>query len=169
MIAAAWRARWEHIIPFLALPEDLRKIVYTTNTIERVHRQIRKAIKTRGHFPDEQAATKLIYLAIERRRDASGARARAWTSAPSPQDPLRRPIPRLTINTSARPHTQKIGQPRAGGRRKSSRSRPALPAATSRCAAPHRARAAAHTAPGSRRSAPGAWRASMSPCRHSAL
>jgi putative transposase len=66
MIAQAWRRDWEHIIPFLALPEDLRRVVYTTNTIEAMHRQIRKAIKTRGHFPDEQAATKLIYLAIER-------------------------------------------------------------------------------------------------------
>ena len=57
------------------MPEDLRKIVYTTNTIEAMHRQIRKAIKTRGHFPDEQAATKLIYLAIERRRDQMALRA----------------------------------------------------------------------------------------------
>jgi putative transposase len=80
MIADAWRARWEHIIPFLALPEDLRRIVYTTNTIEAMHRQIRKAIKTRGHFPDEQAATKLIYLAIER-AETKWRSARAWTSA----------------------------------------------------------------------------------------
>ncbi len=66
MIAAAWRRDWEHITPFLALPEPLRRVVYTTNTIEAMHRQIRKAIKTRGHFLDEQAATTLIYLAIER-------------------------------------------------------------------------------------------------------
>src|SRR3954449_4374551 len=52
MIADAWRRDWEHITPFLALPEDLRRVVYTTNTIEAMHRQIRKAIKTRGHFPD---------------------------------------------------------------------------------------------------------------------
>ena len=64
MIAESWRARWDYIIPFLALPADLRRIVYTTNSIENLNRQIRKAIKTRGHFPDEQAATKLIYLAI---------------------------------------------------------------------------------------------------------
>ena len=66
MIAQAWRRDWQHITPFLALPDELRRVVYTTNTIEAMHRQIRKAIKTRGHFPDEQAATKLIYLAIER-------------------------------------------------------------------------------------------------------
>jgi putative transposase len=64
MIAASWRTRWEHIIPFLALPADLRRAAYTTNSIENLNRQIRKSIKTRGHFPDEQAATKLIYLAI---------------------------------------------------------------------------------------------------------
>jgi putative transposase len=66
MIAETWRRDWEHITPFMALPHPLRRIVYTTNTIEGMHRQVRKAIKTRGHFPDEQAATKLIYLAIQR-------------------------------------------------------------------------------------------------------
>jgi len=66
MIAQAWRERWEHITPFLCLPADLRRIVYTTNAIEGLNRQVRKAIKTRGHFPDEQAATKLIYLALMR-------------------------------------------------------------------------------------------------------
>ncbi len=66
MVAQTWRARWEHVIPFLALPTDLRRVVYTTNAIEGLNRQVRKAIKTRGHFPDEQAATKLIYLALMR-------------------------------------------------------------------------------------------------------
>jgi putative transposase len=77
---AAWRTSWEHVTPFLALPGELRKAVYTTNTIEAMHRQVRKAIKTRGHFPDEQAATKLIYLAIHR-AEAKWQRNRAWTSA----------------------------------------------------------------------------------------
>ena len=75
----AWRTSWEYVIPFLALPDELRKAVYTTNTIEGLHRQIRKAIKTRGHFPDEQAATKLIYLAIMR-ADAKWRRNRTWTA-----------------------------------------------------------------------------------------
>jgi putative transposase len=79
MIANSWRAHWEHIVPFLALPAELRKAVYTTNTIEALHRQIRKAIKTRGHFPDEQAATKLIYLAIDR-AEAKWRRNRTWTA-----------------------------------------------------------------------------------------
>ena len=76
----AWRQSWEHVTPFLALPGELRKAVYTTNTIEAMHRQIRKAIKTRGHFPDEQAATKLIYLAITR-AEAKWQKNRAWTAA----------------------------------------------------------------------------------------
>jgi putative transposase len=80
MIAESWRARWEYITPFLALPADLRRAVYTTNSIENLNRQIRKAIKTRGHFPDEQAATKLIYLAILRAHTAWKTPYR-WTSA----------------------------------------------------------------------------------------
>jgi putative transposase len=70
MIADSWRQRWIYLTPFLALPADLRRVVYTTNSIENLNRQIRKAIKTRGHFPDEQAATKLIYLAVLRAQDA---------------------------------------------------------------------------------------------------
>ena len=77
--AQAWRQAWEHVTPFLALPEELRRAVYTTNTIEGLNRQIRKAIKTRGHFPDEQAATKLIYLAIIK-ADAKWQRNRTWTA-----------------------------------------------------------------------------------------
>src|SRR5205823_13029792 len=79
MIADLWRRDWEHIIPFLSLPPSLRKAVYTTNSIEGMHRQVRKAIKTRGHFPDEQAATKLIYLALIR-ADAKWQRNRTWTA-----------------------------------------------------------------------------------------
>ncbi len=80
MIAESWRARWENITPFLAFPADLRKAVYTTNSIENLNRQIRKAIKTRGHFPDEQAATKLIYLAIQR-AEGKWQQAFNWTAA----------------------------------------------------------------------------------------
>jgi putative transposase len=80
MIAESWRARWENITPFLAFPAELRKAVYTTNSIENLNRQIRKAIKTRGHFPDEQAATKLIYLTIQR-AEGKWQKAFNWTAA----------------------------------------------------------------------------------------
>lgn len=80
MIADSWRERWPQITPFLALPDELRRAVYTTNSIENLNRQIRKTIKTRGHFPDEQAATKLIYLAIER-AERKWRTAYNWTNA----------------------------------------------------------------------------------------
>jgi putative transposase len=66
MISAAWIENWERIVPFLAFPPDVRRAVYTTNTIEALNRQIRKIIKTRGSFPDEDSARKLLYLAITR-------------------------------------------------------------------------------------------------------
>jgi putative transposase len=80
MITDAWRRDWEYITLFLALPGELRRVVYTANTIEAMHRQIRKAIKTRCRFPDEQASTKLIYLAIER-AETKWRSVRSWTPA----------------------------------------------------------------------------------------
>jgi putative transposase len=65
-ISRSWLEHWERIIPFMAFPPELRRAIYTTNTIEALNRQIRKIIKTRGHFPTEDAARKLIYLAITR-------------------------------------------------------------------------------------------------------
>jgi len=64
MISSSWLERWEQITPFLAYPAEVRRVIYTTNSIEALHRQLRKIIKTRGHFPTEDAARKLIYLAI---------------------------------------------------------------------------------------------------------
>ena len=66
MISASWIEHWERIVPFLAFPPDVRRVVYTTNTIEALNRQIRKIIKTRGSFPSEDSARKLLYLAITR-------------------------------------------------------------------------------------------------------
>ena len=64
-IAKSWRDAWEYVIPFLAFPPEVRRAIYTTNAIEALNRQIRKAIKTRGHFPNDESALKLIYLAID--------------------------------------------------------------------------------------------------------
>lgn len=80
MISESWRERWDLITPFLALPADLRKIVYTTNSIEALNRQIRKTIKTRGHFPTQDAASKLIYLAITRAENG-WRNVHGWTRA----------------------------------------------------------------------------------------
>jgi len=63
-IVQSWRRVWEQVISFFAYPAEIRKIIYTTNAIESLHMQLRKVLKNRGHFPSDEAATKLIYLAI---------------------------------------------------------------------------------------------------------
>ena len=63
-IVASWRRAWTHVIPFFAFPPEVRRLIYTTNSLESVHAQLRKIIKTRGHFPTDEAATKLIWLAL---------------------------------------------------------------------------------------------------------
>src|SRR5712691_1514386 len=63
-VVAAWRRAWTHVIPFFAFPPEVRRVIYTTNALESVHSQLRKIIKTRGHFPNDDAATKLIWLAL---------------------------------------------------------------------------------------------------------
>src|SRR5688572_27634847 len=63
-VSAAWRRAWTQVVPFFAFPPSIRRALYTTNALENVHRQLRKIIKTRGHFPNEDAATKLLWLAI---------------------------------------------------------------------------------------------------------
>jgi putative transposase len=63
-VVASWRRAWTHIIPFFAFPPEVRRLIYTTNSLESVHAPLRKIIKTRGHFPNDDAATKLIWLAL---------------------------------------------------------------------------------------------------------
>lgn len=63
-IVALWERHWERVAPALAYPMQIRRVLYTTNAIESLHMQIRKIIKTRGHFPNDEAASKLIYLAL---------------------------------------------------------------------------------------------------------
>jgi putative transposase len=60
----AWRQAWTRIIPFFAFPPPIRRVIYTTNALESVHARLRKILKTRGHFPNDEAATKLIWLAL---------------------------------------------------------------------------------------------------------
>jgi putative transposase len=69
-----WQDAWERFIPFLAFPWPVRKIIYTTNAIESLNYQLRKIIKNRGHFPNDDAVVKLLWLAI---RDIEDKRARA--------------------------------------------------------------------------------------------
>jgi putative transposase len=80
VIGQAWRSAWDYVIPFMAFPDEVRRVVYTTNAIEALNRQLRKAIKTKGHFPSEDAARKLIYLAIHN-AVPQWTRTRGWTKA----------------------------------------------------------------------------------------
>ena len=65
-VALAWRRSWDRVIPFFAFPEAVRRIIYTTNAIEALNSELRRAIRARGHFPNEEAATKLLYLVLDR-------------------------------------------------------------------------------------------------------
>jgi putative transposase len=80
VITQAWLNAWEHVTPFLAFPPEVRRVIYTTNAVEALNRQLRKAIKTKGHFPNEDAARKLIYLAISNAGPA-WTKTRNWTTA----------------------------------------------------------------------------------------
>jgi transposase-like protein len=79
-IGAAWRRAWEHVIPFFAFAPEIRKMIYTTNAVEALNRSLRKIIKTRGSFPNDEAAMKLLYLAI-RNAGIHWRRPIAWTAA----------------------------------------------------------------------------------------
>jgi putative transposase len=79
-ISASWLEHWEYITPFLAYSPEIRRVIYTTNSIEALHRQLRKIIKTRGSFPTEDAARKLIYLAIQK-AETKWKRVFHWLSA----------------------------------------------------------------------------------------
>jgi putative transposase len=80
-IGQSWRRVWQQVIPFFAFPPEVRRIIYTTNAIESLHMQLRKIIKTRGHFPSEEAATKLIWLALRNVIKRWSRSARQWTAA----------------------------------------------------------------------------------------
>jgi len=80
-IATMWRRHWDHIRPVFAYPPELRRMLYTTNAIESLHMQLRKIIKTRGHFPTDEAATKLLYLALRNIIAKWKAAGRPWQAA----------------------------------------------------------------------------------------
>ena len=80
VIVTAWRDAWEYVTPFMAFEPDVRRVIYTTNAIEALNRQLRKAIKTKGSFPSEDAARKLVYLAIQN-AVSQWTRTRGWTKA----------------------------------------------------------------------------------------
>jgi putative transposase len=77
-VVASWRRAWTHVIPFFAFPPDIRRVIYTTNALESVNARLRKILKTRGHFPTDEAATKLIWLALRNITASWGKAANYW-------------------------------------------------------------------------------------------
>ena len=80
-IVQSWRRNWEQVIPFFAYPAEVRRVIYTTNAIESLHMTLRKIIKTRGSFPTDDAATKLLYLALRNVKKGWKRSTREWTAA----------------------------------------------------------------------------------------
>ena len=87
-IAQSWRRNWEQVIPFFAFAPAVRKMLYTTNAIESLNAQVRKAVRIRGHFPSEEAATKLIYLVLRK----AGALEKSADRVARCQNPTRDPV-----------------------------------------------------------------------------
>jgi putative transposase len=80
-VVSAWRRAWDRVIPFFAFPPAIRRVIYTTNAIESVNARLRKIIKTRGHFPTDDAANKLIWLALRNITADWGQAAHNWKEA----------------------------------------------------------------------------------------
>jgi transposase-like protein len=80
-VVAAWRRAWDQVIPFFTFPPEIRRVIYTTNAIESVNARVRKIIKTRGHFPTDDAANKLIWLALRNITAGWSNAAHNWKEA----------------------------------------------------------------------------------------
>jgi putative transposase len=82
-IAQSWRRAWSEVVPFYAFPGDVRRILYTTNAIEALNSKLRRAVRARGHFPSDEAATKLLFLVLNRSEKEWIMPPREWAMAKS--------------------------------------------------------------------------------------
>lgn len=80
-ISQSWRRAWWEVVPFFAFPDDVRRIIYTTNAIEALNAKLRRAVRARGHFPNDDAATKLLYLVLNRSEKEWKMPPREWAMA----------------------------------------------------------------------------------------
>ena len=80
-IAQSWRRAWSEVIPFYAFPDEVRRIVYTTNAIEALNAKLRRAVRARGHFPTDEAAMKLLFLVLNRSEKDWRMPPREWAMA----------------------------------------------------------------------------------------
>ena len=81
MIVQSWRSNWERVTPFLTFPREIRKAIYTTNAIESLNSMLRRVIKTRGHFPNDAAAVKLLYLGLKNAQKKWTRSLQGWKQA----------------------------------------------------------------------------------------
>jgi putative transposase len=82
-IGQSWRRAWAEVIPFYAFPAEVRRILYTTNAIEALNSKLRRAVRARGHFPSDEAATKLLFLVLNRSEKEWIMPPREWAMAKS--------------------------------------------------------------------------------------
>jgi putative transposase len=80
MIAEAWEAHWERVVPFLDFPQEVRKVIYTTNAIESLNASLRKILHYRGHFPNDDSLTKVLYLALTKIEQRWAGGIRDWNA-----------------------------------------------------------------------------------------
>jgi putative transposase len=80
-IAGVWRRQWQQVIPFFAFPQAVRRIIYTTNAIESLNAKLRRAVRTRGHFPNDDAATKLLFLVLRKAQSEWKVAPKEWNAA----------------------------------------------------------------------------------------
>ena len=87
-IARSWRRAWSEVIPFYAFPDEVRRIIYTTNAVESLNAKLRRAVRTRGHFPTDESAMKLLFLVLN-------LAAKEWKMSKGMDDgpgPVRHPL-----------------------------------------------------------------------------
>jgi putative transposase len=80
-IGQSWRRAWSEVVPFYAFPAEVRRLLYTTNAIEALNSKLRRAVRTRGHFPTDEAALKLLFLVLNRAEKEWRMPAREWAMA----------------------------------------------------------------------------------------
>ncbi len=80
-IVQSWPRNWTEVIPFFAFPDDVRRMIYTTNAIEALNAKLRRAVRARGHFPTDEAALKLLFLVLSLTQKEWKMPAREWVMA----------------------------------------------------------------------------------------
>jgi Transposase, Mutator family/Transposase len=80
-IGQSWRRAWTEVVPFYAFHPDVRRLIYTTNAIEALNSKLRRAVRARGHFPTDEAATKLLFLVLNKSEKEWTMPAREWSIA----------------------------------------------------------------------------------------